>query len=223
MIKSRLILITLIILTVKSSIGQKISIWECGIETGPSLASLRGNEIIDKHHKAKIGFAGGLFIQYNFKKMFSLHLGLAYENKGSKIKGQGFDSVGNPIVINNGRTIAQYLIMPILIRASFGKKRMLFINAGPYFAYLIKNQAKTDNSQLSSLDYTKNFKKFDLGISFGCGATIPVTNQLNLLVEARDNLGLSNTSAVPVYNNGDIKNNSLSLLLGINYKIGRQR
>lgn len=218
----RLILIPLLILAVKSSIGQKKSKLEYGLEAGPGLASIRGNEIIDKYHKAKIGYSAGLFLQYNFKKVVSIHVGLAYENKGSKIEGQAFDSVGFPIGISKGRTIAQYLVIPVLVRASFGTKRMFFINAGPYFALLLKNQSKASgsNSLFASLDNTKNFKKSDLGISFGAGATIPVTHKFNFLIEARDNLGLSNTSAVPVYNNGDIKYNTFNLLLGISFKVG---
>jgi hypothetical protein len=198
---------------------------EIGVEAGPAIVSLRGNEFTEKYHKAKISYAAGIFFQYNLKKNLSLHVGLSYDNKGSKIESEIFDNLGDSIGMLKGHTYFHYLNLPLLMKVSFGKKNKFFVNAGPYISYLLRqtSRSKVDSSEFLLLDNTRMDKRLDLGISLGCGLSIPVSQQFNFLLEIRDNLGLYNTSAVPIVNGGSIKQNSLNFLFGISCKLGSYR
>lgn len=139
---------------------------------------------------------------------------------------QTTDISGNPlgkitITIN---TNFDYLTLPILVRATFGKKVQFFLNAGPYFGYLIKQTfvSKGTNFPTTTSDNTSLDKRFDTGISTGLGISVPIKTKFAFSFEIRNNLGLFNVSAVPVANNGTIKTNSTNFLLGFTYKLGQR-
>ena len=223
--KYRLLLIFSFFLVCNFSLAQKPNRLELGVEFGPTLSSLRGNTILERFHTSKLSYASGLFIQYHFKKGISLVTGLAYENKGSKIKeSQYYDNLGNPIGTGEGRTEYHYLTFPLLIRKWLGKKHMFFINTGPYLGYLIKHtsQIKINNTPTPTIDNTENDKRMDFGVAIGAGLKFPLNNRCNFLLEIRDNLGLINTSDVPVVDNGSIKTNNLNLLVGFAFFPGHR-
>jgi len=207
------------ILTTEICHGQ-VKKFDFGLEGGPSLKSLYGNSVLKKNHKWGIGFSGGLFFQLNFKRNISLRTNIVYERKGSIDPYQRTDSSGNPLgkLITNGNY--DYLTLPILIRATFGHKVKYFVNAGPYFGYLIKAgwEQKGDNFTTRKGDLTAYTKRFDSGISAGLGLTIPIKSRFYISFEIRNNLGLYNISPA-VYNDNCIKTNSTNLLFGLTYKL----
>jgi hypothetical protein len=197
--------------------------FELGVEGGPSLISLRGNRFIDHFHEPTIGFTGGLFFQYNLKKIVSLRTNIAFERKGSLLTSKILDNLGNPIGEMNTNMHFDYLTLPILVRATFGKKVQFFINAGPYIGYLIKQHtvSKGDNIPSFTFDNTSQYKRFDTGISTGLGLSVPVKTKFAFTFEARNNLGLLNVSHVQVIDNGTIKTNSTNFIFGFTYKLGQ--
>lgn len=197
--------------------------FDMGVEGGPSLIFLRGNEIIKQFHDPTIGFSGGLFFQYNIKKIISLRTNIAYERKGSALTSQATDINGNPLGEFTANTNFDYLTFPILVRATFGRKIQYFVNAGPYFGYLLKQSIvrEGDNNPSTSSDNTSLNKRFDTGISMGLGLSVPINSNFALSFEMRNNLGLYNVSAVQVANNGTIKTNSTNFLFGLTYKLGQ--
>lgn len=196
--------------------------FDIGVDGSPTLSFLRGNDIIDNSHKSTISFAGGLFFQYNFKKIISLRTNIFFERKGSIFTSQANDINGNPLGEITTNTNFDYLTFPVLVRATFGKKVQYFVNAGPYFGYLIKQTlvSKGANVPTTRRDNTSLDKRFDIGISTGLGLSVPIKSKFALSIEVRNNLGLYNVSAVPVVNNGTIKTNSTNFLLGFTYKLG---
>jgi hypothetical protein len=220
----------LLFLTVgETTFGQTYK-FEAGVEGSPALSFLRINDNIDNNHKPTIGigFTGGLFFQYNFKKIISLRTNIAFERKGSMTSTPPKPDyvpdihAGTPSeIITN--TNYDYLTLPILARATFGKKITYFVNAGPYFGYLIKRTfVSGEGSSAISGDNTWLNERFDTGISAGFGLSCPLTSKFAFSFEVRNNLGLYNISAVPVGNNGTIKINSTNLLLGFTYKFGQR-
>lgn len=212
--------IGLVIFTTGMAYGQTSSV-EIGIEAGPSLISLKGNDAIDNYHKATIGFSAGLLLQYNFKKIISLRTNIAYERKGSIVKSEATNIYGNSLGEMTTNINFDYLTLPILVRATFGESVQYFVNAGPYFGYLTKQtfERKDDTNISTTTDNTFNDKRFDVGISTGLGLAIPIKTKYSVSFEIRNNLGLYNVSEVPVVNNGSIKTNSTNFLLGFAYKL----
>ena len=217
------IFLVLLLQTVLGTTYGQTNKFDIGVEGGPSLIFLRGNDLIDNNHKPAIGFSGGLFFQYNFKKVVSLRTNIAFERKGSVFTEQSTDINGNPLGKINTNTNFDYLTFPILVRATFGKRVQYFINAGPYFGYLIKQASviKGDNVPTITIDNTLLDKRFDIGISAGLGLSLPVKTKFAFSFEVRNNLGLYKVSEVPI-NNGTIKTNSTNFLLGFTYKLGQR-
>lgn len=202
--------------------GQ-INKFELGIEGGPSLTYLRGNEVLKEINDPTIGFSGGVTFQYNFPKIVSLRTNVSFERKGSVVKSNFTDANGNPMGEFKVYTNFEYLTLPVLARVSFGKKFKFFTNVGPYFGFLIKQTfvtEETDQFQGGTSDNTENDKRFDVGLSGGIGGSLTVKGKFVITLEARHNLGLYNVSKVPVANDGSILTNSTNLLIGFAYGFG---
>ena len=215
--------IGLLFLTIGTSYAQT-NRFDIGVEGSPSLISLRGNDYINSNHKTSIGYSGGIFFQYNFKKIISLRTNIAFERKGNMIKTKFSDLNGNPLGELKGISNYDYLILPILVRATFGRKIQYFINAGPYLGYLIKKTiiVEAENFPTWTSDDTYLCKDFDFGLTTGLGLLLPIKQKFALSLEVRNNLGLYNTSAVPVINNGTIKTNSTNFMINLVYKFGQR-
>ncbi|MEO6903030.1 MAG: porin family protein [Bacteroidia bacterium] len=195
-----------------------------GVDGGPSLIFLRGSKVIDNHQKSAIGFSGGLFFQFNFKNVISLRTNVAFERKGGKFTAPATDNNGTSIGELTACSSIDYLTLPVLVRATFGNKIQYFINAGPYFGYLLRDRVvvKGDNILTFIGDYTASDKRFDTGISTGLGLSVPLNKNLAVSFEIRNNLGLYNISAYPIDNNGTIKTNSTNGLFSFTYKLGQR-
>lgn len=214
----------LLLLTIAETSYGQTNKFDIGVEGGPSLIFLRGNTVIDEFQKSTIGFSGTLFFQLNFKKIISLRTNIAYERKGSVFNGEITDANGNSLGEATSHTNYNYITLPILVRATFGKKVQYFVNAGPYLGYLIKHTfvSKGDNIPTTKTDYTYLDKRFDGGVSTGFGFSVPCKTKFALSFEVRNNLGLYNTSAVPLTGNGTIKTNSTNFLFGFTHKLGQR-
>lgn len=220
MIKIKSTLFGLLFIIGATTYGQTNK-FDVGVEGSPSLISLRGNDFIDEFHESTIGFSGGFFLQYNVNKVVSLRTNIAYERKGSNVSFQISDTNGNFLGEGTNHTNLNYLILPILARATFGERIKYFLNVGPYFGYLINQTVviKGDNIPTTRDKNMYNLKRFDTGISTGLGLSYPIKTKYALSLEIRNNLGLYNLSAVTMPNNESIKTNSVNFLLGLTYSM----
>jgi len=215
--------ILIILILCSSLVFGQTNKYEVGLELGPSLNSLRGNDILDKNNDFSFAFSSGLTFQYNFPKFISIRTNISFERKGLTTQGSATDQDGNQIGELTIHSNFDYLTIPILGRLTFGKKINFFVNAGPYIGYLIKQTDVTEafgEYPKTENDNTDNFKRTDLGITTGLGVRFPIKNKLFLSLEIRNNFGLTNISSVPVVNDGAIKTNSTNLLIGIEYRFG---
>lgn len=194
---------------------------EAGIQAGPGMTVLWGNEVIKGSHDVALSLPAGLFVQYNFSERFALRVDPGFERKGSLIKTKLMDPQGN-ISESVTRVGFDYLVLPVLVRATFGQKQKFFVNAGPYVAFLLDyNHSSKRNVNLPppALGDISYYKQTDFGVSLGVGTLIPLTEKLGLSVEVRNNLGLQNISNKPVVNDGTINTYSANLLVGAAYKL----
>lgn len=218
-------LLTILICSLALTTYSQTNLLDIGVEGGVSLASLRGNDFIDANHSSRMGYSGGLFVQFNFRKIFSVRTGGYYERKGSSIEIPAMDENGNTDGTVYGKENFDYLTVPLLLRATFGEKVNYFVNTGPYIGFLMKQwgQLEAHNEfPESSQDRTENFKKIEAGVSLGLGLAYNLNSNLAFSIEARNNLGLTETRLLPVYGNGVMKTNALNFLVGISYKPGQR-
>jgi hypothetical protein len=192
-----------------------------GVEGGGGLSTLRGNQMLNNLDPL-LGYTGGLWAQYDFKRFFSLKTGAYYDLKGASDEVTMTDAAGNKLGTFKASQNFNYVSVPLLARLHFGKKVEFFINTGPYMGILLKQTlvfGSTMNNPGGKLDGTDNFKKTEFGISMGIGMSFTL-DRMVLSVEARDNLGLTNTSKLVIYNGESIKTNAANLVFGIGYKLG---
>jgi hypothetical protein len=196
--------------------------YEVGVEGGPSLISLWGDENVKEFYDPTIGFSGALTFQYNLTKTISLRTNFAYERKGASLGKIYLRDINN---IDLGyvklKNFLSYLTLPILIKAQVGDKIKYFANGGIFFGYLMKQTLKrTDNSISFTIDdETESYNRLDVGTSIGGGIAIPVGDKFIVSGEIRENLGLLSISK----GSTTIRTTSTNLLFGFAYKIGSSK
>jgi hypothetical protein len=203
--------------------------FEIGILGGPGLATIYGNSFSKDAFKPILtGYAGILF-QYHFSNHFSTKTGLTYERKGTKFKLDSWE-------FQSGYTYHfDYLTVPFVIQAEFGKKVCFYINAGPYFSYLFRQEYTGKNSRsgagnwlIISSSVNKNQNIFDIGISAEIGTKIEVSKEWTISIGLMENYGLVNTdkqllfttpTLSPVNSDKTSYNHAIFLALGFSYKL----
>lgn len=166
---------------------------------------------------------GGINVEYNIKERLSLKFEINYERKSQKADNnieirENFDDRPQTYKFTSKKNY-DYLIIPVLLKYNFTAQNSFYVNGGPFLGYLLKSQI-TNNLNVPSfnsddLDTTKDNKKVDFGLSFGLGKIIDLNNNKAINIELRENLGLSNTSNIDVWNGGNVKTNSINLIVGL--------
>lgn len=215
-------LLTCIFLSVISNIalGQQVIKHEIGLEGGAGISFLRELDRDNEYNYPALCYTFGISYQYSISESFSFFTALDYERKGYTVKIPTFDQMGD-LVEEVAHSYYSYMVLPLLVRFSFGNQIKLFCNVGPYVGYLMKvaeiNEENDSNGYISFFG-TDHSYKYDFGISAGLGAKIPINSVMAFKFEVRNNLGLVNTINATI---GDdeavIKINSTNLLLGVTF------
>lgn len=202
---------------VGNSLGQnKLKV---GFNGGLTYSSFRGNPQIETL-EAGVDFLVGVSFEYQLKERLSLVANLNYDRKTATDNPyiEIFPSPDDPSI--NGRIKIkfknQFISLPILLKYRFGPNTSWYINGGPFMSYMLKSELWNDYDEINS-DQTDNYKTLDFGLVFGFGKTFKLKNSNEISIEIRENLGLSDISAVPVVDNGSIKTNSLNLICNYSF------
>lgn len=186
------------------------------------MKSLRGNVFLSERYGLGVGFSSGFSFQYNLNDHLSFRSGLSFERKGSYVNVQATDDQGADLGRASYSFNYDYFIFHLLVRAGFGKKVRVFVNAGPYMGYLISREMVLKGDLFSpprvshEIAYSRNE---DYGFTAGAGITVPFCENFLFSTEIRNNLGLFNTSSVRFRDNGSVKTNSFGLMLGVSYRM----
>lgn len=199
--------------------------WDIGLEGGMTLGWLHGNDVLKTYHAEKNGGVTGIYGQYNLPRHFSFRSGLYFEQKGSSFVFPAVDANGNFMGYQTGHETMNYITIPLIAQFSFGKTWRPFVNLGGFLG-MLQSQKEHFNAfgtnQGQTYDRSDLLKKTEIGISTGLGIAYQLKLPLTISVEARNNLGLTNISAVAVYNNGKVLTNTLNLLVGVSYRLGQR-
>ncbi|MHA7111309.1 porin family protein [Sunxiuqinia elliptica] len=214
-------LLVVFILCASVAYGQT-SRFKFGLELGPSLASLSGNDFIDDYHDSRLGFIVGPSLEYRLSDLLSVKTALAFERKGSMIKSEVLTLDEKSFEEYKARMNFDYLTMPLLAKLTVGNTTHFFANAGPSFGYLIQQKTITEafgGMPKHTVDESEGFQKINIGLVLGLGAEHPVNERLSLSVELRSDYGLSNISKLPMRDDGRIATRSIHFLAGLTYKL----
>jgi hypothetical protein len=195
-----------------------------GVSFGPTLSTVKG----DLYTFGKIDLMTSSYFSFKFNseinRSFNIAADLNYETKGFLIKNSTMtDNAGNDLGEGTTKVKNNYLTIAIKGRVKFGDKVSYYINAGPYFGYLLNSKEyNTPYTPInlggvyyngSEKDVTSNFKNIDFGLSAGIGLVLPISNKIQFNTEINNNFGFSNISK---YNN-TIKTRSMNFGIGIYY------
>ncbi|MFH1297773.1 MAG: porin family protein [Bacteroidota bacterium] len=189
---------------------------DIGIEGGPSVIFINGS---CDHLNPGIGFSAGPFIQYNFRKFFSIRADFSFERKGER----DINSHGEISRINYN-----YLISQIFGRMTFGKKINFFFQTGLFSGYLLRGYT-VNNAWPKELgrtyETTQFFNRFDWGLSTGIGMNIPLWQRFLVSVEVRYNLGLYQIVKDDISQESHWyeKTNSVNFLVGVAYRFSQRK
>lgn len=207
-----------------SSLFSQQNRFNVGIIGGVSRNFLYGNSYL-KSSNVLTAFSAGVIVQYNFPGILSVVSGLSYDLKGQQINVNYTDSRGNPIGTVKVKSLFNYQTIPLMLKATFGKRFGFFVEGGGYFSYLDKATSDAPGLAMNNpkSDMTAYFERIDAGLAFGLGINVPLSKHIMLSLEGRNNLGLYHINKMPVYNHGSVKTNATNVLLSIVYKLGKRR
>lgn len=193
---------------------------EVATQIGPGMGWLRGNKLIDSTDPL-FGPSAAVNFHYAVSHRFGVRAGLGYQRKGMFQEVTFTDINGNLLRQVNSRNALDYLVVPVMAQASFGSKARLLVGCGPYAGLLLRSrQSFGDEAVLPSYDNTDDLKQWDIGLSASLGGAFPLSPAVALQAEVRYDKGLSNISALPVIDDGSIRTNAVSLLVGCGYRFG---
>lgn len=195
-----------------------------GAEGGAGASLLRGSAVGSQ--SPLLGYSGGLFFQYGFKKTFSIRTGGYFDLKGNAYK---FDMPQPSGTTTKARIRNEfnYVSVPLLFRFSFGKKLKVFVDAGPYGAYLLKQtivfpDVKGVPVPGGKFDNTSSYKRTEFGVAEGVGISYAFDRML-LTIEMRNNLGLTDINNGAAAKNTTIQTNATNILFGVAYCLFRKK
>ena len=172
----------------------------------------------------KLGFAGGVFINKSFGKVFSIQPELNYMQQGFSVT-NGIDTE----ILNN-----QAVNLPILLKMAIGGENFkVFVNGGPYAGFLLKSEKKIDlfGQKVTNLvdfatDATKEIStnRVDYGVQAGAGLQFNIGGP-KLEIEGRYNYGLADpmnyAGTKPSYIGQTGRNRTWGGTIGLMFPIGK--
>ncbi len=194
---------------------------ELSVQAGPGVSWLRGNTFLNGT-EVQFNAAYGLGFQYNFNNGIGLRTGLSYQRKGSSAEINLTDVNGSTLAKGTALNTLEYLVVPMLVRAGFGRNVRFFANVGPYAGYLLKGTSSIKDMEGFDDDTTDGLEQWDLGVCAGLGMGMSLGDRMQLSAELRQEMGLVNVSKLPVVDDGSILTRGTTLFVGIGYRLGKE-
>ncbi|MBN2777073.1 MAG: PorT family protein [Bacteroidales bacterium] len=192
---------------------QTVSKISFGAQGGAGVSSFQG--LLEPG----LGYNGGFTFSYKFADRFSVQSGINYDHKQTWDEILLVNDDMEPLYNANIKHIFEFVSVPVLANLNFGKKLTYFVNAGPYFAFLLKQKMLVNDEMQNTSSVTTNtdsYNRFEIGFSLGAGLAIPINDNSNLSFSLRNNLGLNSLSKPA---GSTFKTNSTLLLVGVNFNL----
>ncbi len=152
-----------------------------GVRAGMNVANVGGDE---DDAKSKIGFFGGLGVDFNIVNSLSINSGLFFTQKGCKTDDIDMDIEGYPMDAN-ARFTMNFIELPVYLsyRLPLNLESSLQVFFGPYFDYGVYGKATADvkfkgelhgekvSQSMDLFDDDYDFKRFHVGLGLGAAYT----------------------------------------------------
>ncbi|MGZ3776147.1 MAG: porin family protein [Mucilaginibacter sp.] len=202
-------LITLLILSgiYSAANAQRANSAEFGINIGLNQSTVQ-NSGTQENANYKAGINLGVSAEYYFSDRWGIKGKVIYDQKGWA---DGF------LVLNDGTEIdgidyhLNYVTIPIMANWHFGQARNWYLDFGPSFGFLASASETSHSADVKPL-----FNSTEVGIAFGLGVKIPISDKARLFFEYEGQGGLTN---VFTQSDGTFQNIRSSLNVGLIFPI----
>lgn len=161
--------------------GKPAQLVTFGVRAGMNVANVGGDE---DDAKSKIGFFGGLGVDFNIVNSLSINSGLFFTQKGCKTDDIAMDIEGYPMDAN-ARFTMNFIELPVYLsyRLPLNLESSLQVFFGPYFDYGVYGKATADvkfkgefhgekvSQSMDLFDDDYDFKRFHVGLGLGAAYT----------------------------------------------------
>ena len=221
--KKCLISITLVF-SLAFSVNAQKKYWEFGIQSGLNINSGRGTAIIKDKTGILTGFGVGAHFKLNLSPAFGIKAMLQYDQNGYAYNDLVFaDNIGNTIGSSDLLIRLNYINIPVYAEFSTQGKIKITGGIGAFMGLLMSSNAITKVKVAPGYNNTTKMeyiKSSNFGITAGTGMRWKLNNKINLCLDLRDNLGLSNINkSINNAPTANIQINSFSLLFGVSVKM----
>lgn len=202
-----------------------------GVRAGANIAG-QARDVDTTTLSSKVGFIGGLDLQYWFSTNLGVNLQLLYAQKGAS---EGEVSVPNPVTHTQATVTREmslnYLEVPLLLRynLSDGKYRP-YVFAGPSFGLFMSGKQTTTStgenvaSNLNNeADIPSDNMGMDLSLAFGAGVAYKMTYGPAFTLDAGYAMGMSKITKAGVDDAANIRSKDIRIMLGISFQMGDSR
>ncbi len=206
------------------------------------------NSLNSDEYKSSVGFSSGISLEFRLGNGAALSTGAWYERKGYGLNYKGTNSFIYQIQQSGESTIQSeveldYVTIPLQFEILFGKKINSSINLGPYFSLLqnafsqgerIETRSHNTGYQIEKIYFNESLdqwiKKTDAGFMIGYRLGIPVFKWGDIFISANQAWGLMNIltnnddssdQTSQFSNNRKIRNNSFSVIFGLNIPVSQ--
>ncbi|MBS1527058.1 MAG: PorT family protein [Bacteroidetes bacterium] len=202
--KKILITIAFILGISVGALAQRANTGEFGVNIGLNTSTIQDASGYNADYKAGVNF--GVSGEYYFSGRWGIKAKAIFDQKGWA-NGTLFLPDGSEIDGVDYRL--NYITIPVMADWHFGRRRNWYLNFGPYLGFLT-NASETSNSA----DVNPLFNTTDVGIAFGIGVKIPVSNTASIFFEYDGQGGLTDLSS-PLNNGGTYQNIRNSFNVGL--------
>ena len=173
-----------------------------GLKAGATLSDFSGDI---EHNERKLGFCGGLFLNYAVNEIFSVQPELLFVMKGTKHE-----------QLENTAYHLTYFEIPVLVKLSLPTDAAFVPHAfvGPSFGFLMDATEEYTNIENDVKDY---FNSLDYGMVVGTGFDFMIGTG-RLLLDFRYTFSMTNILEEEENEDDDeLKNTGLTIMVGYGY------
>lgn len=188
------------------------SAWTLGVKGGVSIATAGGDDTDEEDIGSRTAFVGGAFGQFDLSKNLGIRFEGLYFMKGATAEAGAFD----------GAFELDYIEFPVLLvgQAPVSKAVTLNAFAGPSFSINTSANASVD---FGGFEYSDNIGQdisdFDIGLTFGAGATF-AAGSVMIVLDGRYDLGLMTfDDGLQSGNELDLKNQAWAFMAGVGFPL----
>jgi opacity protein-like surface antigen len=198
-------LITLLVLAgvYSAATAQTANSSEFGVNIGLNQSTVQSSGT-GENATYKTGINLGVSAEYSFSDRWGIKGKVIYDQKGWA---DGFLVLKDGTEIDGVDYHLNYVTIPVMANWHFGAARNWYLDFGPYLGFLASASESSNSANVKPL-----FNSTDVGLAFGIGVKIPVSNKAKLFFEYEGQGGFTN---VFTQSDGTFQNIRSSINVGL--------